>query len=294
MTYSVAIRTLGRNNEWLEKEVDLLRNQTVKPKEIRVFEGVGMVKQRAQDYSVFDSDFVLLLDDDVKMESGCVERLIREMETGGYDVIAPDTYENQGLSWKYKVYAALTNWTFPRRGDNWAFKILPWGSFSYNNSPKKGVCYPSMYCAGPALLWRRDSLIKLRIEDEVWLDEKGFAYSDDTLETYKAYRMGMKLGVLYDGGCEHLNAKTASMPYMKRTDRFYVRSWAMAAVWKRLMWRDADGRKNVFAALLFGMKMWWVFWVYCVVALIYRDMSIPSQHIRGVREALKMNFDKSV
>ena len=84
LTYSVAIRTLGKSPETLRAELESLHAQTVKPEKIIIYlakgyerpsftvgyeeyvlVNKGMVAQRALPYDEIDSECVLLLDDDV-------------------------------------------------------------------------------------------------------------------------------------------------------------------------------------------------------------------------------------
>ena len=82
--YSVAIRTLGTAGDMYRKELESLHNQTVKPRHIFVFlaEGYkrpdfqvgmeeyvpvhkGLVHQRAASLQGVDTEYLLILDDDI-------------------------------------------------------------------------------------------------------------------------------------------------------------------------------------------------------------------------------------
>ena len=86
VTYSIAIRTLGKAGEKFRIELESIAAQTVQPEKVIVYiaEGYprpeitvgkeeyvwvkkGMVAQRAIRYDEISSDCVLLLDDDVRL-----------------------------------------------------------------------------------------------------------------------------------------------------------------------------------------------------------------------------------
>ena len=83
LTYSVAIRTLGKNPEVLKRELESVLQQSLQPDKVVIYiaEGFerpsfqvrkeeyvwvkkGMVAQRALEYREIDSDVILMLDDD--------------------------------------------------------------------------------------------------------------------------------------------------------------------------------------------------------------------------------------
>lgn len=301
MTYSVAIRTLGTSGEKLIRELESIKAQTLRPEKVMIYiaEGYqrpdfqigneeyvwvkkGMVSQRALAYTEINSDFILLLDDDVELQPDSVERLFDAVEKEQADVIGADTFKNQEMSLKGKIAAILTNWVCPHIDDIWAFKLSRHEGFTYQNNPKKEY-YLSQSCAGPASLWSKDTLLKLHLEDELFLDKLGFAFGDDLLEFYKVYVNGYKLLVHYNCGIVHLDAKTSSAAYHKNENKFYVRAKGSFILWWRTCYEIRD--KKLLTAIVFALKLLWLFFVNCVAALIFRNLKIPYLYIKGLFDA---------
>ncbi len=307
LTYSIAIRTLGTGGDKFREELCSITRQTVQPKKVRVYiaEGYarpdftigkeeyvwvkkGMVAQRVLPYDDMESDCILMLDDDVKLAPDSAERMLRAMEEQEADCVGADTFKNQDLSVAAKIHAAVTNWVFPHYGERWAFKIHRTGSFSYHNRPKKSF-YWSQSCAGPAMLWRKSVYKRLHLEDELWLDCLGFAYGDDTTETYKLYKNGYRLGVLYDSGIENLDGGTSSGSFRKSPHRMYIRSKASFIVW----WRTCYNLRNItpwnkgITAFCFILKTVWLCLVMCGMAIVLCQATVFLQHLKGLKDGWK-------
>ncbi|MDE6572157.1 MAG: hypothetical protein K2L58_02860, partial [Duncaniella sp.] len=203
LTYSVAIRTLGLSRESLMKTLQGIFRQTYAPKTVNIYiaegyaipdfrvgterylyVGKGMMSQRALNYEEIDSDIILMLDDDIYLDSDVAQRMVTEMETGSWDLIGIDIFANHKLSPKLKIKAFLTSLVRPHKRKKIAFRLHPSGAFSYISSPEPRV-YLSDTCAGAIMMWRLDSFRSIRATDECWIDRFGFPYGEDALLSYK-------------------------------------------------------------------------------------------------------------
>ena len=139
------------------------------------------------------------------------------------------------------------------------------------------------------MLWRKEALAKVHLEDERWLDDLGFAYLEDTLETYKLHLNGGKLGVLYDSGITHLDARSSSDTYKTRPDRLYIRTKASFMVWWRSCYRNGVDTpfSRFLAAVSFGFKSLWLIPVTCCAALLRWDKSYLSLYFKGLRDGFR-------
>lgn len=299
--YSVAIRTLGLNPELLRRELESIFAQTVKPDKVVIYiargyripefrvgyemyveTNKGMVAQRAVDYKEIDSELILLADDDVTFAPDSAEKLITALHKYNLDCISPDTFQNHKMSLKQKVYAALTNLTFPHCSDKWAFRIHRNGSFSYINNPTREV-YLSQSAGGPCALWRKESLLRTRFRDELWLDELGFAFNDDYTEFYKLVSNGGRLGVHFNAGVVNEDGKTSSGGYLKDANRFAIRAKAIYIGWHRTLYlqqRTLPGKLMTGAA--FWLKALWMIPVHVAAAIQFGNPRIPLLYIRGL------------
>lgn len=317
--YSIAIRTLGIAGQVFERELKSIAKQTLKPKcvmvyvpdeclgkwkngrfcqEVYVPVKKGMVAQRALSYDGIDSEYVLLLDDDVELAPDCAERLLRAMTEMEADCVGADTYRNQDMSLWQKMYADVTNFVHPHRDKRWAFKIHRNGSFSYLwKSPDMGErILPAQYVAGPCAMWRKEAIKRLHWEDEVWMDEMEFSYMDDTVESYKLYVNGGKMFLLYDSGVKNLNAKTASGHYRSRSTMFYTRARLGFCVWWRTIYEvcglryrnnrmpSSEDWSVASVVVAYWLKILWLFFVNVFAGIVYMNVKIPYYYLKGIRD----------
>jgi len=303
-SYSIAIRTLGTVGDIFKQELESICLQTVKPERVLVYiaEGYprpsfsvgeeeyiwvkkGMIAQRTLHYDEISSDCILTLDDDVLLAPNSAELLLRAIKENDVDAVGADAFKNHEMGLGMKVYAAFTNLVFPHCSRKWALKVHRNGSFSYNNHPFRPFYY-SQRCEGPAILWKKEALISVHLEDEEWLDELVFAYLEDTLETYKLYFNGGKLGLLYNAGIIHLDAGASSGDYKKDPRRFYIRTKASFMVWWRMCFRNgADtSLSRILAATSYGIKFVLLIPAMCIAALVYRRQNVICSYFKGVRD----------
>ena len=303
-SYSIAIRTLGTAGDKFRRELESLCAQTVQPEKVLVYiaEGYprpdftvgkeeyvwvrkGMMAQRALQYVEIDCDCILMLDDDVLLAPDSAEKMLWAMMEHDADCVGADVFQNHRMSLKAKVYAAVTNLVFPHWSREWAFKVHRNGSFAYNNYPTK-TYYPSQSSGGPAFLWKKDAFLLLHLEDEYWLDRLGFAYGDDQLESYKLFRNGGRLGILYDSGIENQDAQSASSSFRKGEKHIYIRTKAMFMIWWRTCYKN--GKDTVAtrfaAAIAYGFKALWLIPVMAGAALVRKDARIFQSYFKGLHD----------
>lgn len=307
MPYSVAIRTLGSTGDKFRRELESIKIQTIQPDKVIVYiaEGYarpnfqigkeeyiwvkkGMVSQRVLPYDEISSGLILFLDDDVELASDFVERMIMTLGENHLDAIGADVFQNHKLPFFQKIYSALVNWVTPHYNRRWAFRIKRNGSFSYNNFPKKDW-YLSQSCGGPVWMIKKSVYEKLRFQDELWMDNFGFAYGDDQLETYKIYKNGFKLGVLYNSEILNLDAGTASCNYHKDNNKIYIRTKASFAIWWRSIFLTSDSTaEKILSTLSFFTKAIWNFIPIFFFSLKSCSLAPISQYLNGNIDAWKL------
>ena len=313
MSYSVAIRTLGTNKGQLKELIEDLFSQSVKSDKILIFIAEnhpipdfrvkdetyicvkkGMMNQRLLPYDEVSSEFLLMLDDDVKLQPDSVEKLLEAMVKHNADLVGSDTFQNHRLPLRAKVRAVITNLVFPHFSQKWAFKIHRNGSFSYLNTPRDHF-YWSQSCAGNAMLWKKSSYDALKMRDELWLDDFSFAYGEDLLASYKVYKNGMKLGVVFNAGIKHLDSKSASGLYHKSYDKIKTRTMAQLAVWWRACFNPGNSGffTRFFTACAFLFKVAWLFCVFFTLSLVKFDFSFISNFVKGLSEGWKFVHSKA-
>lgn len=244
--------------------------------------------QRLLPYPEISSDCILMLDDDVSLQPDSVEKLLKAMEDNNADLVGADTFHNHDQPLKTKIRAAISNLVFPYFSQRWSFKIQRNGSFSYINHPRKNY-YPSQSCAGNAMLWKKSAYDSLHMQDELWLDSLPFAYGDDMLESYKVYKNGYKLGVVFNSGISHLDLKSASSGYQTNPQKIKIRTIAQFAVWWRTCYKPGNIGyiSRLFAAFAFSFKTAWLFCVFLSLSFFKLNFSYCSNFLNGLYEGWK-------
>lgn len=303
--YCVAIRTLGTAGTKYQQELNSLQTQTISPKKILVYiaEGYplpketigieqyircpkGMVAQRALPFSEVDTPLCLFIDDDVHFAPDSVEKMIMALNEMDGDCIAADTFRNQDLSLLSKLQAVLTGWAFPFFSKKWAYIIGPSATFSYNNNPTQDV-YLSQNAAGPCSLWRIDAYRKIHYEDELWMDQNGFAYGDELLYFHKLYRNGGKLLVHYNAGVSHLDAQSARTGYKSNYSRFYVRSLKWFCLWWRTQYDASDlvWSRKLLASIVYSIRTIWEFVLHVIYSVLHLSLKPFFFWLKGIKDA---------
>lgn len=296
LTYSIAIRTLGTSGVF-KQELESLHKQTIMPEKIVVYiaEGYqrpsyqigveeyvwvrkGLVTQRALQYREIDSDYILLLDDDVVLQPDSAEKLLKAACKYNADVVGADTFCNQDMPLRSKFAAIVTNWVTPHYDQNWAFKIRSHGSFSYLNNVKKD-CYPSQSCAGPASLWKKTTRLALHAEDETYFDTIKHMTEDQAMFG-KVYINGYSLYVHYNSGILHLDERINSKKYDNDPKRAFYRSRRLFVLWWRVCYEPSHYK--FFSAISYSLKVIWLFLVNIGYAMVLKDISVPKQYWEGI------------
>ena len=127
MNYSVAIRTLGLNPTTLRSTLESVFAQTLVPERVVVYiaggytqpdfrvgteeyavVAKGMMRQRALRYDELPTEYILMLDDDIRLHPGTVSLLLGHMERNRLDAIGADVFKNHALRFTEKLKAALS------------------------------------------------------------------------------------------------------------------------------------------------------------------------------------------
>lgn len=225
MDYTAVIRTLGQAGKKYQCLLDSLCSQTIRPKKILVYIAVGyplpketcgkeeyirvkkgMIAQRALPYYEVKTEYILFLDDDVFLPDNAVETLYKTMKASDADVISPDVFDNSARSVKSEILMTLSGRMRGRRHDNkWAYKVMSTTGYSYNKNPENRA-YLSQTNAGPCFFCSKSDFLKIRFDEETWLDKMGYPIGEDQVMFYKMYLSGLKQLTVFGTGIEHLDA----------------------------------------------------------------------------------------
>ena len=304
-SYSVAIRTLG-TSPVLRPELESIFSQTILPdkvviyiakgyvkpsfrvgNEIYVEVDKGMMRQRVLPYSEIESQYLLMLDDDVTLEPDSAAKMLDVLTRNSLDCVVADTFHIQSDPLPSRIYSALTNFTLPHFSKDKAIKVNCGSTFSYLHRIEK-PWYPAESGAGPASLWRMKSFHEMHYEDELWIDRLGFAYGDDQIIFNKLAKNKRKLGMIFDSGCVHRDSKTSSALYKRDPDRFRKRSMARYLVWRRTC-LDAYPHsltKRTKCRLAYGAQFMWMIPAHLAAGFRQGGLRPLFQMVKGLLDGI--------
>lgn len=299
MKYTAVIRTLGTAGEKYQSLLNSLIKQTIPPSAILVYiaEGYpipketvgveqyiyvkkGMVAQRALPYEEVETEYMLFLDDDVYLPPKGVETLYREMVENHAQVISPCVFANHQASVKRKILLSLLGREVCRvRGKRWGFKVLRNAGFSYRNNPVQGV-YESQTNAGPCFFCRKEDFLKIKYEEENWLEGSPYAFPDDQVMFYKMYKKGLKQLTSFDSGILHLDASSTVSNNQEKTVKLIYSEYRNKLIfWHRFIYTP---EKNL------GLKVWSL--VCILYVYVIQFLNALLRYVRGQKRESNAYF----
>lgn len=303
--YCAAIRTLGTAGEKYQTLLDSLVSQTHPPKRIIVYlaEGYekpkesvgveqivyvkkGMVAQRALPYVDVDTEWMLLLDDDVSIESWGVEKMFGDMLTAGADVCAFDAFPHHKLPLKQKIVMAVLLSSVPRLfGKSKGYTVNFLGTDSYNPNPKIDYAWSNTNsCNG--FFVRKNDFLNLHFEEELWLDRTPYALPDDKVLFYKMHLKGLKILTHFNSGFTHLDAGSASNSSNQEEK---IRKLNYSYTHNYLIFDELYVKPNLttlerilrYIVMPYRKLVSSIYNAYCRL----NDSFFPDEHNRGIRDA---------
>lgn len=302
MEYTAVIRTLGTAGEKYQRLLDSLNQQTLSPQKIRVYiaEGYplpketigkekyiyvkkGMVAQRALPYDEVDTEYMLFLDDDLEFPPNTVEEMFKELQIHNADVISPDIFPNAERPLKAELMMTLSGRMFARRFDNvWGYKVMRTAGYSYNKNQKEEV-YLSQTNAGACFLCKKNDFLKIRFEEELWMDSMSYALGDDQVMYYKMYCCGLKQLTWYKHQFVHLDAG-GNMTPEKEQKRLYGDMFFKNVFWHRFIYTP---EKSIFAKLWDILCITYYLTFTLFMSLIKCELRILRTKWRSLLDAYK-------
>lgn len=301
--YTAVIRTLGTAGEKYRTLLESLAKQTVRPAKILVYiaEGYpippqtigceqyvyvrkGMVAQRALPYTEAETEYLLMLDDDLYLPESAVETMFRYLTEMQADVISPDVFPNADRALSAKLMMALSGRMLPRRNDGrWGYRVMRNAGYSYNTSPAPGVCW-SQTNAGACFLCRKSDFLKIHLEEELWMDQLKYALGDDQVMFYKMYLSGLKLLTWYHNGIQHLDAASATRDDEKERNRIFADFRFKTIFWHRFIYLpDSSWLSRLRSVICMGYTLGFTL----LVSLLKGNLGIMKLKWRAIRDGVR-------
>lgn len=261
-SYSVAIRTLGTSGDKYVKLIDSIAKQTIKAEAIFVvlpegyskpdyqlgnetfmFSPKGMITQRLFPINNIKSDYILFCDDDIELSEDFIEKLSGPLLSGDYECAAgpltsffyPDVLKYRLLS----ILGSTCVMLFGRK--EYYVKLLASGGWSYNHSvdTEHHRIYKTESLAWTCFCIRKDTIVDIHFEDELWLEQFGYAAYDDQAFFTKLLRNGYKTCVVSDAVYKHNDAKSSTAG-LKKSEPVYAYWFNSYVNWHRF-WYNLGG-----------------------------------------------------
>lgn len=230
-SYSIYIRTIGKGGGKYTRLLRSIDAQTVRPAEVVVvlpegykppeerlgyerfaYSEKGMVKQRLFAISDARTPYVLLLDDDVEFEPRYVEKMFATMNSAGAQSCIPVLKDNSLRSSLIRRLAEsfIGVATYKDTRDQWYIRINRRGGLVLNSNMRPNVQYYSQTGHGSNCFAETKTLRDIHFEEELWLEDSGYALPDDQVMFYKIYKTGHKIAVCRDAYFCHLDAASTN------------------------------------------------------------------------------------
>lgn len=306
MDYSVAIRTLGKAGPKYQTLLNSLQFQTIKPRNIYVYiaEGYslpeetigeeqyiyvkkGMVAQRALQYEEIKSEYILFLDDDLFLPPDTVEKMFDFLHQERADVISPDVMPNHTRSFMGRMMMMISGRMLPRRFDHyWGYKVMLNSGYSYNVNPHKDI-YVSQTNAGACFLCKKEDFLKIKFEDELWLDEMGYPLGEDQVMYYKMYLNGLKQLTWYTHNVVHLDAGANQSSIDKVKSLIFSDFRFKLIFWHRFVFQPHKNVLYKFTSILAILYTLIFTLVISIIKLDWQILEVKWSSIMNARDFMK-------
>lgn len=260
--YSVVIRTLGTSGDKYQMLLESVKRQTVQPKEVIVvmahgytappyhidrehivWTRKGMVNQRQVGFEQSTSPYLLVLDDDIAFGSGFVENMYSQMQRTDADCIFPVTQMGGVKSSKIEYirnYVLGLRCTSHKRNPYY-LRIGNTGGTIVNASMREEEQHWCQTANFQCFFIKREMALAAHMEDEMWVEDTGYALGDDLVFFYKSYLNGFKILLTPNICYKHLDAKAGHVSKDKTYKDHFIHQRNITIFWHRFLWAHSRG-----------------------------------------------------
>lgn len=193
------------------------------------------------------------------------------------DCIAPETFNNVGMSWFSKLGYYMANGVMPRDNDEWAIKIQRNGTFSFNSNPDRGSVLLTQSFPGTACLCKTDAFRAIHYEHELWIDQfPAGTFGEDQVMSYKLHKNGFKVLMAHDTGILHLDAGTNNI-HNKTYAKIKYRALSYYMTWYRTCYDLKDNKPS--EKFLCALAFTWRFALGTATRIIFSIAKLHPKHL---------------
>lgn len=226
-------------------------------------------------------DYLLVCDDDVEFDGDFAERLVKTAEEYAADTLVPIRDCRKG--WLKNLVGGILGERTENRKSPYKITIKRNGRYSVNNS-LPGNVNPTQSGPFACFLMRTDITPKMGLRDEMWLDQTRYAWPDDQVFFFKAYRSGLRCFSCKAPAFEHLDGGSGVPDKQREMDAVYAHGRNIVIFWRRFLSgsaRTTAGR--IRSRIAFGYYTAMQQALYFGLGLRSRDLSKLRAYRRGLR-----------
>ncbi len=307
--YSIYVRTLGKGGEKYAQLLKSIQNQTIPPRKVVIvlpygyeppkerlgyeifeFSQKGMLQQRIYAIYHVETEYILLLDDDVSFENSFVEKLYATIKKANADcAIAPLTNDRQHQRKLSNFIGRITRTQIIRNEDTpFYIEINRLGGYSIQKELCPNKVYYTQSAHGSHCFIKSKCIQNIHFEEELWLEKSGYALPDDQVMFYKIFKHGYKIAVCTNSNFYHLDAASTG-----RIDRkiklFYAKSHNFLIFWYKFIYKDEKkyiNRLKDKIAITYRIISEFIFLVI-PTTLVYFTHSYIVSYVKGLKDGIK-------
>lgn len=303
--YSIYIRTLGKGGEKYHRLLQSIDKQTIKPEEVVVvlpkgydppqeklgyerfaFSEKGMIKQRLFAFNDANTPYILLLDDDVEFEPAFIEKLYNTMTTAQADCCIAKMKNNaeNGSKIKQNIFQLIGSTVYKNTNDQFYYKINLCGGFIINTGYDSNRPVYSQTGHGSHCFAKTDALKDIHFEDELWLEDSGYALPDDQVMFYKLYLKNHSISVCLNTYFCHLDAAITNNDGNRYLKIAQAKVGNYLIFWYKFIYKYNKGINRLLCIICIIHRIS----LECILYFIkYHNLNVCKSMIAGLKYGLK-------
>ena len=310
--YAIVIRTLGKAREKYKRLLNSIENLNPCPKEVIVVlpEGYdlpverlgyekfvfckkGMVTQRIEGIYHTKCEYILFCDDDISFSSDYIMKLYEPMKDGLADVTIGPLLEFFPQKGGMSIASALlggaiptifnkNNYTTILRSSGWSYNRI-----DLNNCNKY---YKVQSAAWTNFFIKRQVMIDIDFDSELWLEKSGYAYLDDQTMFYKLYKMGYRTLLVSDATYIHEDARTSTREL--KLEPIYAFGFNHYIFWHRFIYSLHTNKFDKLIDII-AFNYWYIMNILYNTVRNYKNKEVVNKLREGVKDGKKYVKTKS-
>lgn len=236
------------------------------------------------------SKYLLVCDDDVMFDENFSSVLIKLSEQNFADIMIP--IDDIKLSKLKKFLFLILGESTENKSIKYRIEIKNNGRFRFNNHLSDNI-NPTQSGAFQCFLMRTDITPKLKLREEMWLDDTRYAWPDDQVFFYKSYLIGLNVLSCRSPMFVHLDGKSGTASIQRKFDLAYSSGRNVIIFWskfvlpyqKSMISRVTATFSFAYFMAITGLKN--ILW-----GIKFKKLSIFCAYLKGVKSGYK--YSKSI